>query len=328
MESKNPSGRRRVALAWLGTVVLVTYMALTTDLAQVWRALLVADQLLFFAALVVFTVSTYMADAASSYFLLRRAGFQIGFWDFARIKGASYLPDIAHYALAQVLMAAILKQRSARGWAASGSPFILLSFMDLSALSLLVLAGFALGGDPFPDNGLATWTIVIVAAGGVSGGPALCLLARPELWGALGLPTRWARHDLLLASRSIASVDYLATVALRVGLMILHLVMGYLFVVAFRFDMPVSDFMVLRPILGLVGAIPISVAGLGSTQLVMRGFFEPFAPAGRDPVASIDALSTASIGGALLGRVAVGVTCAVWLSALRSRGAARADTHR
>lgn len=315
IDNTDKRGWIRTAVAWGGSLVLLAYLALTTNLDEAWKAYLLADQALFLGTLIVVTLAVYFADVASVRLLLHKSGFKVGFGEFARIKGASYLMNVLNYNLALAMMAALVSRRSERGLAASGSPFILLNFIDLSALSILVLTGLAAGAVPFEEDA-AMLAVLIIATGGVLGGPTLCLLSRVR-GTFLG---RFAQHEILSAFRILAVRDYLLMSIIRVGFVSIYAVMTWFFMHAFRFDIPFMYVLVYQPILGLIVFIPISVSGLGSTQVVMRSFFEQFAPAGVDPIAAIDAYSTSTIVAVLLLRVVIGLLCMPYVSrALKSR---------
>lgn len=309
------SGWIRAVIAWTGSIALLAYLALTTDLDAAWKAFLMADQYLFLGTLLVVNMVVFFADVGTVRLLLQMAGFRVGYGEFARIKGASYLMNVLNYNLALAMMAALVSRRSDKGLAASGSPFILLNFIDLSALSILVLLGLAAGAVPFED-GRAMLAVVVMASGGLLGGPTLCLLSRLKIsW--LG---RFAQHEIMSAFRMLDVKSYVLMSVLRVGFVSIYAVMAWLFMHAFRFDIPFTDLLVYQPILGLIVFIPISVSGLGSTQVVMRSFFEQYAPIGIDPVAAIDAYSTSTIVAVLLMRVVIGLLCMPYVSrALKAR---------
>jgi len=316
VDNKARRGWIRAVVAWAGTIALLVYLAFTTNLEAAWKAYLMADQGLFLGSLLIVNMAVYLVDSGTVTMLLRKAGFRVRFGEFVRIKGASYLMNVLNYNLALAMMAALVSRRSDRGMAAAGSPFILLNFIDLSALSILVLVGLAAGAVPF-ENDTAMLAVVIMAIGGLMGGPTLCLLSRLKAT-FLG---RFAQHEIMSAFRMLDFKDYLLMNLLRVGFVSLYAVMAWFFMHAFRFDIPFSELLVYQPILGLIVILPISVSGLGSTQVVMRQFFVSYAPPGIDPVAAIDAYSTATIVAVLLMRVVIGLLCMPYVSkALKARG--------
>ena len=314
-ESADRKGRLRALLAWGGTVALLAYLGFTTDFAAAWAAFRNADLALVIATIGVATFVTYLIDVVTVRMLLRRLGIRVGFKEFLRVKGASYLLNIVNYNLALVLMAAMIKKRNDRGWGAAGSPFVLLNFVDLSVFGALVLAAIAAGQSPF--EGVATIGVGLFAAGAVAGPPILCGIARlHRLPGFLG---RVFGHDLLEAFRHLSFGAIPVVMAQRSVLILAYAVMQWAFLHAFGTDIPVLQLLVFMPILSLIAFIPVSVSGLGSTQVVMREFFGPYVPAAiATTVAArasvIDAYSTASILGMMLLRIGIGLVCLPWVS--------------
>lgn len=322
-ERSSRKGRWRVALAWGGTLLILAYMAFTTDLRQAWDAFVHADQALFLVTMFLSVPLVWIADSATVVLVLRRCQVPIPLRDFLRIKGASYLMNIVNYNLALAMMAALVSKRSHRGLAASGSPFILLNLLDLGALGLLVLAGFAVGARPFEDRAVM-WTLGALASGGALGGPILGVVARsrlaeglhagPGVQGGVGRVLRHVlRHDILSAFRVVPLGTYMGLCILRMGFVSLYVVSNYFLLRAFGIEVPLADLFVYQPILAFIIFIPISVAGLGSTQVVMRQFYAPHAPSGSFAV--VDAYSTTTIVMYVLVRAVIGLLCMPWVTA-------------
>lgn len=316
-------GRWRVVLAWGGTLLILTYMGVTTDFGQAWDAFVHADQPLFLITMFLSVPFVWIADSASVRFVLSRVGLRVPFGDFLRIKGASYLMNILNYNLALAMMAALVAKRSERGLAASGSPFILLNFLDLGALGLLILAGLFSGARPFAEPGVL-WSLGALAAAGVMAGPILIGLARAysspnpdrvdtgvRLGGWSRVVRRVVRHDVLSAFRTARPTEYAIFCLIRMAFVSLYVFSNYFLLRAFNIEVPLGDLFVYQPILSFIIIIPITVAGLGSTQVVMRHFYGPHAPSGSWAV--VDAYSTATIVMFVLMRSVIGLLCLPWV---------------
>lgn len=323
-EAAARKGRLRAALGWGGTLVLMTYLVMTTDLTMAWRAFMNADHTLFVLTLVISTFGSYILDVVTVRELLNRVGIRVGFGEFLKTKGASYLLNIVNYNLALVLMVAMIRKRTDRGWGASGSPFLLLNFVDLSVFGALALLAVAAGETPFEPT--ATIFVALFAAGALVAPPILCGLTRLEkLPGILG---RVFSHDILAAFRHLEFRSIPWLMFLRSLLILLYAVMGWAFLHAFGVDVPILTLMVFMPILSLIAFVPVSVSGLGSTQVVMREFLAPYVlpavavtSAAREAV--IDAYSTSTIVSMILLRAVIGLVCLPWVS--RTLAAARPE---
>lgn len=323
-DEKTKTGRKnlvRAVLAWGGTFALLSFLAYTTDFATAWSALRHADHALFATTAVLATVATYVTDVATMGLLLRRVGVDVRFGELMRVKGASYLLNIVNYNLALVMMAAVVKKRTERGWGAAGSPFLLLNFLDLSVFGWFVLGAVVAGQSPFPRT--ATLMMTVAAAGAVSGPWALCGVARlGHLPGLLG---KLFGHDLLAAFRRLSLVSIPMVTAARSLLILEYAAMTWAFLRSFQMHLPFVQLLVYMPIVAIVALVPVSVSGLGSTQVLMREFYRPAATAAlaasllhthldaeqtRQQVSSlIDAFSTAAIVAPILLRVLIGLVC-------------------
>lgn len=303
-------GRARAALAWIGTLSLLGFLGFTTDFASAWEAFRGADYVLFAATAVGATLAAFVVDTFTVRYLLGAVGIRVGMGEFLRVKGASYLLNIVNYNLALVLMAAVVKRRTERGWGAAGSPFVLLNFVDLSVFGALTTVAILAGASPF--EGTVTRWLLLIAVGAVAGLPLLAAFARLRIGPAWLV--RVASHDLLEAFRRMAPRDLAVAMALRATLILVYAVMNHLFLTSFGTPIPVATLLVYMPILSLVAIIPISVSGLGSTQVLMRRFFAPHVPAALAATEAcrtgiIDAYSTSSILVVLLIRVVIGLAC-------------------
>ncbi len=291
------------AIAWTGTACLLGYVLITTDLTEAWRALQNAHIGAFLAAVTGFTVVKFLAQTATACVLLQRSGFSVTQAEFRRIRGISSLPSSVNYFLSQAATVTLLSWRSRRGIVAVTSPLLLLNFIDLSAVCLLAVMALALGSSPLGRE--ATLIVGLCALGGLLGGPVLVSLSRIKV-----LPP-WVRgkmgQDLLTAFR-VPSVKDLAWVyllrTLNLGINLLELC-AYL--LAFGFAAPMMVIMLMEPILIIVSVLPISVGGIGSTQVASRELLAAYAPAGTAAIPTVDALSASIIAGVTLVKAGIGI---------------------
>lgn len=107
-------------------------------------------------------------------------------------------------------------------------------------------------------------------------------------------------------------MEYAGLCLLRMAFVSLYVFSNYFLLRAFGIAVPLGDLFVYQPILAFIIFIPISVAGLGSTQVVMRHFYGPYAPSGAWAV--VDAYSTATIVMFVLMRSVIGLFCMPWVT--------------
>ncbi len=299
--------RLRRIVAWTGTFLLLAYLATTTNLREAWGVVRGADSLHFLAGLLLGVPLMWALDSWSAHRWLRILGYDVRLSEFAPVRGATYLLGIVNYSLTVAMLTAVVARRTRRGLWASGGAFLLLGLVDLGALSLAVLAGLLAFPSPFPP--VPTALLAAVGVAGLLAAPSMAVLARAMRRFRTGLPGRLAGWTVWAAFREVPFPALAGMLPLRLLLILAQVGMNLAFLRAFGFDVGAREVLVFMPLLGLIGVLPISVAGLGSTQIVARGFFAPYAPAGVSALAAVDAVSTASILGVMVARVLLGLAC-------------------
>jgi hypothetical protein len=176
----------------------------------------------------------------------------------ARIKAATYPLALTHYALGVASLAYLLRRHSRLGAAAATGTVLLVSVLDLGFLLLLALLGAAFQSAGAPGLRVAVAAAALGALGAglafVRGGLRIPGLERLRGAGVL-LPLRDASLPLLLELGALR----LAFVVTFVGLCAAALA-------AFGVRPPAGALVVDVALVALVGALPIAVAGIGTTQ--------------------------------------------------------------
>lgn len=298
-------GRLQQGIAWSGTIVLLTWLVATTDLTEVWRAMQEARMAVFLGAVVLFSLVLFCVDTLTTRFFLERAGISISRGEFLRIRGASYLLNFVNYALALGMMATLVSRSSGKPLKVASSPFLLLSFVDLAILSLIVLTVLAAGYSPFDSQ--TTRALLLLAAGILAGGFVILSATRGR-----ALPG-WLEHmvpdGLLESFRAANPLDLLLMGMLRAGYIALDGLATVVFLSTFGFKVPFSSVLVFESILSFVALLPVSVGGIGSTQVVMRDLYATFSASGLDPVPAVDAYSSATIFALETTQILIGLWC-------------------
>ncbi len=293
----------------LGTIALVGYLVWSTDRDAAMDAFRQADVAMACAVLAAVTVSTWLYDGVCLTWLIgltlghRGDGEALRLRDVLPIKAASYVLNIVNYNAATVGMAWVVARRKKVGMLESLAALAVLSYIDLVALSALLVLGLALSADALADQPQLVERLSVVAG-------AVFVLAL----GVLLLLQSPLRHRWLERLRSLAILRPIAAVAPRsmlMGVLMRALfVMGYVansYGVMLAFGMePRLDLLLLYvPILSVVGVVPLSISGLGTTQILMRTFYAPMVTDGRAAGPVIDAFSTVVIIGFILARLVV-----------------------
>ena len=296
MSSSKGKRMRRVkqVLPWVGTALLLAYLGWTTDLDAVSDALASVNIPALLALGTAGVLSTFLTDSYCVGLALSRFVLPVSFRESLPMKATSYFLNVLNYNVALVGMAFYLQRsRQAPFWKSLGSLFFL-NVMDVLALCVMLAVGLLIsqGRGVFDQTTLAiAWTLV---GGGLSGFSLVYLLLRLNI--RVPVVSRILKLELLapFAQASIATV--LHFVALRIFFACQYLIGQYFFLQLFGIDVPFELLFAYMPLLTFVQIVPISISGLGTTQLVMRHFYASFVVVtAAAPEAVVDAASTTMI---------------------------------
>lgn len=221
----------------------------------------------------------------------------IGLTTAARIKSASYLLNIVHYAAGAGAVAVLLRGRVGIGLADAMGVVMLIVLFDLAMLLLLTAVGVTFIGS---DRPLVQGSVVVGAGLLIVAG--LAVLRAPV---ALGPLDRLRDLELFRAARHapIALLARLAGLRLCFVASFIALVGAALF--AFGVVVPLGDLILGVAVISLVAALPIAVAGLGTGQIAFVYVF-----AGAASEETLLACSIALSAGLIVMRALLGVVFA------------------
>lgn len=301
--------RVRTLLPMVGAVALIAFFAATTDWAKASAAMRSADIVRFFALLVPISIGVWVYDSLCLTWLVRTTLGHRGqaggdrLRDLAPLKAASYLLNMVNYHAAALGMAFLVGRRKGVPFLEAAGALALLSYMDIIAVTAMALCGIWMAPEFFgPYPALQAWlkTLAVLVFSGA-------------LASVMVLQSGW-KHPLLDKLRDLAPLRPLAALRpgpmlvgllLRSGLIGLYTGTVWMLVQPFGMVPQAGRLLIALPIITVVGTLPISVSGVGSTQVLMRSFYAPFVQDGRDPAAVIDAFSTVYIVGGILTRLVI-----------------------
>lgn len=308
-----PQGRvawKNLARRWVPIVlaiVLVGYFLSSTDLPHMRDAIMRADWRRLALITAGATVFGWLYDSACLTWLVRvTLGHRgkpepVSLASILPLKASSYLLNILNYHAAALGMAWLIGRRKGVPYLEAAGALAVLSYIDLIAVTAMAVVGILVSPEFFgPYPALQIW-LQTVAVGVFGGALATALLLQSRL-----------SHPLLERLRALAPLrplaalgpgDMLVGVVLRVGFILFYATAAYLQMGTFGMTPQWGRIFVALPILTVVGTIPISVSGYGSTQVLMRSFYAPFVPAGQSAVAVVDAFSTLYITGYMVFRL-------------------------
>lgn len=257
------------ALPLVVSLALLVWLLRDVDLAGLAASLTGRTVGVLLPGLLVYGAVTLWLEA-TSLSRLTHTPEKLPAWTAARIKCASYLLAIVNYALGAASLVVLLRRRAGLPLARAASLVLLISTTDLVVVLCLAGGSSALVGSRAPTLHVG---LVAAAAVGLFGG--LALLRTPRSLGPLERIRGLSAFDAL---RSVPLADLAILFALRVGFSICFVAICAAAFVAFEVSAPLPELVAGVLIVAVVGAIPIAVAGLGTSQAAFVVLFAPFAP--------------------------------------------------
>jgi hypothetical protein len=248
------------ALVWLSTTIDPS--ALGEALS--WRVVAV-----LLPTLIGYGIVTLALEAASVVMLMSRRPEGFGLWTAARIKSASYLLGIVNYALGAGALTVLLRRRAGIGLGESASIVLLITSVDMLILMIMAATGTTLIETGAP--GVRAGLFALLVVGFVVG---MTVLRMP---GNLG-PIERLRSLTIFEALRTTPLSLLARLAvMRVCFTSSFIALGGAAFVGFGIEVPLSDLVVGMVVVGVVSALPIAVAGLGTGQIAVVEAFGQFA---------------------------------------------------
>jgi len=276
------------ALAWLLSSIDRDALLATLN----WRIVTV-----LVPALLAYGAVTLLLEALSLVMLMsvRPAGF--GLWTAARIKSASYLLGIVNYTLGAGALTILLRRRAGLGLGESASIVLLITSIDMFLLMMMAAAGTTLVATGTP--GVRTGLFALLIGAFVVG---MTVLRMP---GHLGPIERLRSLTVFEALRTTPLARLGKLAVLRAFFTSSFIAMGGAAFASFDIHVPLSDLVVGMIIVGVVSALPIAVAGLGTGQIAVVEAFGRFAD--RETLLALSLVLTA---GLLILRAGMGLVVA------------------
>jgi hypothetical protein len=283
----------RKLVPFLVSLAAIAYLAATVDLRAAFSQMDSEAALVLIPALLAYGALSLAIEAMTLVRLVPDGEGDFDLWTATRVKAASYLMNLIHYALGAAALTLLLRRRAGIGVVESAGVVILIAMIDLGMLLVMVALGVTLLSAEAPQvqAGLVLVLIVVIWGG-------FALLRSPFSLGPLeGL----RNHRVLRAARTTPAKPLLETGALRLFFVLCFLGLGWAAFNSFGVAIPPGDFLVKFPVLALAALLP-SVAGIGPSQVGMVELFARFSD--RE---TLLACSLALSAGLILLRVGIGL---------------------
>jgi len=292
------SARRRTALSQLLPLAVsagvLVWLLRGVDLPAVAAALDAHVAKVMVPALVAFCAVTLWIEALSIHRLLANPPPSFGLWSAARIKCASYLPGLIHYTLGLGGLAVLLRRRTGLSLGEALGLVLLISSTDL--LVALAAAGASAAVLGVGHRGVRTGLVTLGIAAFFAG------LALVRSSAPLGALDRVRSHSIFERLRRVPLARLAELFTLRALFSVCFVAGCASAFVAFDIAPPPARLIGGIMIVALVAALPIAVAGLGTSQAAFLILFKDVAPAER-----LLAMSLVLSFGIIILRAAMGV---------------------
>lgn len=283
------------------SAAFVAYLLARIDLQTALAHLSLATLVRFAGPLLAWNFATLAIEAHCLHRVTTASGFPLGYRAAARIKSASYLLSLIHYAAGATGLAFLIRGRTGASLAAAASAVFVLAALDMTTV-----AGFAVAAGALQDEvggGLRTGLLAALVLGLAAG--LATLRTRRSLGPLERLVAPLRELALLSAIRGVPTAMLVELLALRVAFLGCYVAMSAGLFWAFGVEIGLVALTLRVAILLVVSTLPIAVAGIGTAQLAFVTLFSGFAPEAQ--LLSMSILLSLAL---VLARAALGLTFA------------------
>lgn len=249
---------------------VLAWLFATSDLSKVGESIDARVLRVMIPAMALYGAATLWLEARSIRRMLPAAPAGFGTWAAARIKCASYLPGLLHYTLGIGTVAVLLRRQAGIRLGQAVSLVATITGTDLLVVTTAAATAAALSG--IEAGGLRTGLVALLLAGF---GGGLALLRAPTSLGSLDR----LRELAIFEGLRVTPLPRLAELlAMRTAFSCCFVTGCAAAFFAFDIAVPVSTLVTGTLLVALVSALPIAVAGLGTSQAAFVYLFGDYAP--------------------------------------------------
>lgn len=286
----------RPVLAPLLTLVIFIFIFRKIPFDRFTAALADADYSRFFATLLPFSFLYFALDTLVLQFVMRWFHGSIGYGELLPVRAVDYLISVLNHRLSQGAMVVYLGRKLGASLLEVASSILFLDLLQRTHLILWASVGMLLVASRIPR---VLFLVPLVVA-------VLWALFLLYMRGALSGAGRWLAPPpwrLLRTFRLAPLRRYTEVLALKAPLLLAAVAVHTWALPSFGIEIPFFDLLATLPIIFIVGALPVTVAHLGTTQAAWIYFHGETAPPAALLAYSLAAHLTFMLGNALLGLV-------------------------
>ncbi|MDP6979466.1 MAG: lysylphosphatidylglycerol synthase domain-containing protein [Myxococcota bacterium] len=249
------------------TCAAIAYLVNTIDFTGITAHITPRSASILLPAILGFGFTSLAIEAVTLRRLLHSSRSDFTYMMAARVKSASYLLAILHYALGAATLTVLVSRRAGVTLQRAAGVVGLVMMFDLGMVLSMVALGTALTSSSAIEVQFgALLGIIAVIAGG------LALLRAPF---SLGPLDRIRDLELFESARSAPVRDLVELAVLRFVFVLIFECMGWAALHAFEIEAPLSVVMVNFSGVVLASMLP-AVAGIGPSQVAMVEFFAAY----------------------------------------------------
>lgn len=267
-------------LPWGVALLIFVYLFRQYPPDQVWQAVKYANIPLFLSIAVVYFVILYLVDCYSIARVLARFGYPVDVGEIFPARGVTYLIMNINYPASQAAFAYYLKRTHKVPIFEVLSVFFFIAVVDLYILITLALIGSFFQDSVIRGVDIGRYIQVVVLVAYV------IFVVQLTFWRSwfsklAGIKKeirliRWIRSKKIFTVFNDATVlDYLKTALIRLPIHVTIIFGLYLAIQAFDAYVPFVNVMGAIPIAFLIGTIPITPSGLGTTNVAIVELLSP-----------------------------------------------------
>ncbi len=282
-------------LPWILTLAILAYLGLTTDFRRFVATLGVVDPLAVAAVAVIGTLCVWLADCLCLRTIYGCFFKGMRYRDFLVAKGTSYFLNVVNYNAGAGGVALFISRRAGIGFLEALGTMLFLNLLDVFALASMVGLGLIIGPNVVKPE---QYQALVWICAGMAGAFVLTI----AIWAyRLPLiPRRFRELRIFHSFRTAKLHHYPLLVLMRMAFIFQYVLIHIALLEIFSIPVPFTHLLFYLPLITFVAVIPISVAGLGTTQVAWRelvGSYPPLAAAAPLVSAAL-AVGVAAVGGA------------------------------
>lgn len=289
--------RLKTLLPWLAAAGIFGWLFYIHPPQKVWGALQLVRLPIFIPFALGYFLLIYFADVFSLSRVLKRFGFKVPMRDILPARGVTYLIMVLNYGAAQAGFAYYLKRTKRIPIWEALSIFTFIGFIDLYWVFTLAFVGsffqeYRIGSLPLK------WILW-----GLTAAAAILFCLNLAFWrGTAAKKKKWKifewirSKDIFKLFKEATARDYLKVALLRTPIHVSLIISSYVLIQTFGAYCPFLPILGSFPLVMLVGILPITPGGLGTTNATMVELLYPYVTLiGAGKVTSQELLLAASV---------------------------------